>query len=54
MWMSGALMAIYERDAIANLRRCGSTTLPTTMSGLLPLRHGRSPSTTQAKHVGLN
>lgn len=23
MWMSGELMAIYEREAIANLRRCG-------------------------------
>jgi hypothetical protein len=23
MWMSGELMSIYEREAIANLRRCG-------------------------------
>jgi hypothetical protein len=23
MWMSGELMAIYEREAITNLRRCG-------------------------------
>jgi len=23
IWMSGALIAIYEREAIANLRRCG-------------------------------
>ena len=23
MWMSGELMAIYEREAIATLRRCG-------------------------------
>jgi hypothetical protein len=23
MWMSGELMAIYKREAIANLRRCG-------------------------------
>jgi hypothetical protein len=27
MWMSGELMAIYEREAIASLRRCGKNDL---------------------------
>ncbi len=49
MWMGGELMAIYEREAIASLRRCGKNDLLTTMSGLGPLHRRSSRLTMWAK-----